>query len=54
MAIINLKENEEAVWKGLKGGKGRRKWFNYIIISKNKGSSRKHNNKNIIAFNKLV
>jgi hypothetical protein len=52
VATINL--NEKAVWKGLKGGKDRRKLFNYIIISKNKGSSRKHNNKNIIAFNKLV
>lgn len=30
---INLKRAKRALWEGLKGGKGRRRWY-YIIISK--------------------
>lgn len=33
---INLKDRKEGIQQGLKGGKGRGTWCNYIIISKKK------------------
>jgi hypothetical protein len=33
---MNLKKNKEGMWKALEVMKGDGKWYNYIVISKNK------------------